>query len=172
MESSPHTHQSTYREALLEHLFVGAVLRNLWIRGPVAVEVMKPQVDDAGYDIVMEANTTLRHIQLKSSFLGATTSSQKVHVRLAEKPSGCVVWIRFDPKTLEIGPFLWLGNPPGQKLPFSAAWKVARHTKGNAEGIKAERPNIRDVPRGAFDPIPTLDILVDRLFGEQEPRET
>jgi hypothetical protein len=29
---------------------------------------MKPQVDDAGYDLVVEANGVIRHIQRKSLF--------------------------------------------------------------------------------------------------------
>ena len=43
-----HTHHSSYREAVLEHLFVGELLRALWCSGPVLTEVMKPQGDDAG----------------------------------------------------------------------------------------------------------------------------
>ena len=110
MSESAHSRQSSYREALLEHLFIGALLRALWCAGPISAEVMKPQVDDAGYDVVVEANGVIRHIQLKSSFHGAKTASQKVHLRLGEKPSGCVIWVVLKPKTLELGPFLWFGS--------------------------------------------------------------
>ena len=126
---------------------------------------MKPQVDDAGYDLVLEANSTIRHIQLKSSFHGASTSTQKIHVRLADKPGGCVVWIRFNPETLELGPFLWFGNPAGHPLPSLEAFKVAKHTKGNAKGVKAERPMLRVVPKGQFKKLDSVDELVLNLFG-------
>jgi hypothetical protein len=171
MNPSPHSHQSTYREALLEHLFVGAILQNLWMRGPIAVEVLKPQVDDAGYDIVMEANKITRHIQLKSSFNKAKTSFQKIHIKLGEKPSGCVIWMRFDPETLEIGPFLWFGSNPGDKLPSLMQLKVAKHAKGDAEGIKADRPNIRKVQKRNFIPIKSIEELVDILFGKGTTNE-
>ena len=78
MNSAIHNIRSSYREAVLEHLFVGELLRVLWLRG-VHGEVLRPFVDDAGYDLVVDANRITRHIQLKSSFLHATTARQKVH---------------------------------------------------------------------------------------------
>lgn len=166
MENSAHRDQSSYREALLEHLFVSAILKHLWQNGPIAAEVMKPQVDDAGYDIVIEVNSVLRHIQLKSSFTGATTSSQKVHLKLGEKTSGCVIWIRFNKETLELGPFLWFGGEPGKPLPDISNFKVARHTKGDATGRKAERQTMRVVTKGKFTEIKTIADLVAVLFGD------
>jgi hypothetical protein len=160
-----HSRQSSYREALLEHLFVGSLLRTLWCAGPVPAEVMKPQVDDAGYDLVVEANGVIRHIQLKSSFRGATTASQKVHLRLGEKPSGCVVWVVFEPETLDLGPFLWFGSLPGAPLPDLASFKVARHSKGDATGHKADRPMIRVIPKGRFTAVATIKGLLGVLFG-------
>jgi hypothetical protein len=62
---------------LLEHLFVGSVQRALWRRaeGRLFAEILKPQVDDAGYDVVMECNGHVRHIQLKSSRIEARPHS-------------------------------------------------------------------------------------------------
>ncbi len=165
MSKAAHSRQSSYREALLEHLFVGALLRTLWCAGPIPAEVMKPQVDDAGYDLVVEANGVIRHIQLKSSFRGAKTASQKVHLRLGEKPSGCVIWVVFEPETLDLGPFLWFGSSPGKPLPDIASFKVARHTKGDATGHKAERPMIRVIPKGRFKSLGTIDEVLAVLFG-------
>ena len=33
---------------------------------------LKPQVDDAGYDLVLETDSVVRHIQLKTSFEGSS----------------------------------------------------------------------------------------------------
>jgi hypothetical protein len=44
--------------------------------------------------------------------------------------------------------------------------KVAKHTKGNAEGIKGERPNLRILPRSHFEPVDSLDSLLCKLFGK------
>jgi hypothetical protein len=138
-----HSEHSSYREKLLEHLFIGEVLRHLWCRGVTCAEFLRPEVDSGGYDLVIACNRVIRHVQLKSSFRDASTGRQNVNVRLAEKPGGCVVWVVFDARTLALGPFLWFGGPPGQPLPDISSHPVARHTKGNAEGVKAERPNIR-----------------------------
>lgn len=40
------------------------------------------------------------------------------------------------------------GGAPGEALPDISDLKVAKDTKGNAEGLKIERPNHRIVPRG------------------------
>ena len=159
-----HTTRSSYREAVLEHLFTGALLKTLWRRG-VHAEVLRPFVDDAGYDLVVDANCVIRHIQLKSSFLHATTSEQRVHQDLGRKPSGCVVWLRFDEATLRLDEYLWFGAAPGHRLPDLSRFKVARHTKGDASGRKAERPMVRVIPKGKFDRIPNMDQLAQRLFG-------
>ncbi len=127
--ATPDNIYSSYREMLLEHLFSGEVMRHLWLRGNIRIETLKPQVDDAGYDLVLEANGVVRHVQLKSSHRDSSTADVKVSLSLAKKPSGCVIWLWFDPLTLQLGPFLWFGGAPGQPLPQIANLKVAKHTR-------------------------------------------
>lgn len=64
---SEHSLHSSYREMLLEHLFAGEVMRHMWLAGCNRLEILKPQVDDGGYDLVLEANSYVRHVQLKPS---------------------------------------------------------------------------------------------------------
>jgi hypothetical protein len=71
-------------------------MKHLWRRGDWRLEVLKPQVDDGGYDLVLDANAIVRHVQLKSSFRGSTVDKVNVNVLLAAKPSGCVVFMWFD----------------------------------------------------------------------------
>jgi hypothetical protein len=165
LNTNEHNLYSTYREVLLEHLFAGAVMRHLWLRDSGRLEMLKPQVDDSGYDLVLEANGIVRHIQLKASHRGAATPGVNINVTLAEKPSGCVIWLRFDPATLDFGPFLWFGGVPGEKLPNLTSFKVTTHTKANAQGIKTARPKIRYVPKAKFESLPSLEDVVTRLFG-------
>lgn len=157
---------SSYREILIEHLFVGEIMRRLWLRGIPQFEVLKPQVDDSGYDLVLEANGIVRHVQLKSSFDAASTRQVKASLKLALKPSACVVWVRFNPATMNLGPFLWFGGEPGHPIPALDGFKIAKHTRANAEGIKQERPNQRSIPKSYFERVATFDELVSRLFGE------
>jgi hypothetical protein len=43
--------------------------------------------------------------------------------------------------------------------------KVAKHTKANATGKKAERPDQRIISRNRFDSLGSLDEVLERLFG-------
>ena len=159
-----HTHHSSYREKLIEHLFVAELLKLSWLHHGCSLEVAKPEVDNSGYDLIAETTGVVRHIQLKTSVLGGKTNSQKIHTKLAEKPSGCVVWVCFNETNLELGPFLYFGAEAGKPLPSLVERKIAKHTKGNKDGVKAERPNIRVLPKNGFKIIKSIAEIYDQLF--------
>ncbi|MEM9591230.1 MAG: hypothetical protein AAF967_07820 [Pseudomonadota bacterium] len=162
-----HSAASSLREQYLEYGFLAGVCRVMWRRGEL-MDVLRSHTDQSGYDLLLEARGIQRHVQLKSSFLGAKTSRQKINTRLAARPSGCIVWIRFDPTTLAEESFLWFGGVPGAPLPDLGA-RVAKHTKGNAEGIKTERADIRVVNKGTFETVNGFEALAVRLFGGDPP---
>lgn len=165
LTTTQHYEHSSYREKLIEHLFVGELLKHSWLKDGCSLEVAKPEVDNAGYDIIAEAHGIVRHIQLKTSVIGGSTASQKVHVKLSDKPSGCVLWIYFDEKTLLLGPFLYFGAEPGEPLPSLSGFSVAKHTKGNKDGVKAERPAIRVIPKRQFQVLASVEGVYKQLFG-------
>ena len=167
MSSTDHSLLSSYREALLEHLFAGEVMRHIWLSDIKRLEVLKPQVDDGGYDLVLETSSVVRHIQLKATFRGSTVRRFTVNAALAGKPSGCVVCMNFEEKTLNLGPFFWFGGAPNERLPDLSAFQIAKHTKGNSQGVKALRPNLRVVPLSAFEPVATIPLLAAKLFGRE-----
>lgn len=127
MIAPEHNMYSSYREMLLEHLFAGAVMRHLWLRGFTRLEMLKSHVDDSGYDLILEANSIVRHIQLKASHHGSATSRVNVNDALARKLSGCVIWMSFDSTTLDFDYFLWFGGEPGKKLPTLSEFDKATH---------------------------------------------
>jgi hypothetical protein len=167
MNTSAHSLHSSYRESLLEHLFAGEIMRHLWLSDFKRLEVLKPQVDDGGYDLVLETASVVRHIQLKATFKGSKVSRFNIHTALASKPSGCVVVLKFDPETLDLGPFYWFGGLPKKPLPDLTEFPIAKHTKGNAEGIKNLRANIRVVPLSRFCEVATIEELSVKLFGDE-----
>ena len=166
MSSSFHSLRSSYRESLLEHLFAGELMRHLWVSGVKRLEVLKPQVDDGGYDLVLETASVVRHIQLKATFRDSKVRRFNINTGLATKPSGCVVCLLFDQRTLDLGPFYWFGGSPTKPLPDLSQFDVAKHTKGNSEGIKNPRPNIRVVPLSEFEPVNNIGQLSVKLFGD------
>jgi hypothetical protein len=58
-----------------------------------------------------------------------------VHVGLDTKPSGCVVWTRFDRNTIALGPFRFFGAE-ARAIAVALGFRIAMHTKENAEDIK------------------------------------
>ena len=164
MDRSKHYVYSSFREKLLEHIFIAELLKRSWLEGSCSIEIAKSEVDSAGHDLIVEAEGIIRHVQLKASAKGSKTPSQKIHIALAEKPSGCVVWIVFDENTLELGPFRFFGGSAGQKLPSLDAMPVAKHTKGNAKGEKLERPQIRVIKKAEFKELSSFDELYHELF--------
>lgn len=156
---------SSYREKTLEHVFVGDCLRRLWALGVWDAEVLTADVDAAGYDLVMEVRGVLRHIQLKASFNGSNVYEQKINAKLGDKPSGCVVWMGFDPRTIELGPFYWFGGIPGEPLPRIDTFRKAKHTKGDSTGKKGERRNSYILKRTTCKRVDTLDAVIELLFG-------
>ena len=163
-EETSHYLYSTLRERIVEHVFVGDALRWLWQRGVTNVEVLRSEFDAGGYDLVMSYRKIVRHIQFKTTMVNGKAASIKARLKLMDKPSGCIIWIIVTSE-LVLHSYLWFGGPPGQPLPDIQDMRIARHTKANAEGKKAERPDHRIVPRGRFERLGSLDEVLERLFG-------
>jgi len=166
--NSENSTRSSQRESIIEHLFIGEILKVLWNdKTTTQVEVLKPQVDDAGYDIVIECKRNSKsdtsipcYIQLKSSFEGSKTAKVSLSERLTKKPNWCVIWIFFDRNTLSLGPYCCFGASPGQPSLDTANFKTTKHTRGG----KAYRPGHRDVPKGKFGKPVSIQVLIDKLF--------
>jgi hypothetical protein len=149
IESSAHSLDSSLREQALGHIFLGQLLAFMWRNGERDIEVLKSEVDRGGYDVVLESNGIIRHIQLKSSFRGAKVREVDVSTKLLRKPGGCILWLEFDRENLAIERYYWFGSKAGTALP-DLGLRISRHSKGNSDGEKNERPIHRIVTRGRF----------------------
>lgn len=160
---------STYsatREHILEHRFLGDVCSELWCRQVFDFAVFHSEVDNSGYDVIIEASGVMRHIQLKAMHTSAKRRSFDIQARLADRPDGCVVLIVHDAQTLATLGYRWFGGPPGEGL-CGMGDRIARHNKGNALGIKSERPALREVSLSKFEALDDASELVSRLFGAE-----
>jgi hypothetical protein len=164
LEASAHSSDSSLREQALGHVFLGQLLTFMWQSGARDIEVLKSEVDRGGYDVVLESNGIIRHVQLKSSFRGSKVREVDVSTKLLRKPGGCILWLEFDPESLAIGSYYWFGGKAGTALPDLGA-RVSRHSKGNSEGEKNERPIHRVLSRGRFEALADINEVVERLFG-------
>lgn len=162
-------HATVLREKVFEHAFLGDLTRTL-LRAGRRCEVLRAEFDGSGFDVALEADGVLRHVQLKAMKANGKRAHVDIHTALAAKPSGCVVWMLIDPETFETTAYRWFGGPPGRPLP-ALGDKAVRHTKADSEGKKAERPDLREVRRGRFETVPSLDGLIERLFGDEATRD-
>ncbi len=160
---------SSFVEKLIEHAFISEMLQEAAFARKQRLEVSRPEVDMAGYDLLMECGGVIRHVQLKASKSQSKTSVQKVHLDLGKKPSGCVVWIFWEVDDAQnrvvLSPFLFFGSSPGKPLPSLSGFRTAKHTKGDSTGRKKERPMIRSIPKGKFKVLGSANELLNRLFG-------
>ena len=168
-QSSEYSSRSAFFEKVVEHVFVAELLQESIYRHGVTMEVLRSEIDASGYDLVLECNEVLRYVQLKTSYEGSKTSRQKIHIALANKPSGCVIWIirheDADSARMKLS-YRYFGGAAGEPLPSLSGFPVAKHTKGNAEGFKAERPSMRVVAQKHFQSILTTQELFSKLFGQ------
>ena len=123
--------------------------------------------------MVFARGAKVRHIQLKTRSAAGAARSFPINIGLSLKPSAAVILILItedlDTGSFVLGPFHCLGSP-GMPLTLNA-YPVHRHTKANAVGLKAERPNHRRVPLSAFTA--TFDSapeVVEWLFSTRESR--
>ena len=159
-----HSRHSVLRERIVEHLFIGEVLRILWTRDIFDAEILRSEFDAGGYDLVMCRGLIVRHVQLKVSLTDSSTSKITASLRLLDRPSGCILWLLVT-KSLELDSFLWFGSEPGERLLDITDMETARHVKGDAQGTKLERNNHRRIPRSEFVKLGTIGEVLDRLFG-------
>jgi hypothetical protein len=164
IEASAHSLDSSLREQALGHLFLGQLLSFMWRYGTRDIEVLRSEVDRSGYDLVLESNGVVRHVQLKSSFRGSRVREVDVSTKLLLKPGGCVLWLEFDNNTLNIERIFWFGGKAGSPLP-DLGLRVSRHSKGTSEGTKKERPLHRVLTRGRCQALDGISELVEKLFG-------
>lgn len=61
------SHQSTFYEQLVEHVFISEVLQEVWYGFGKTIEVLRSEVDTSGYNVIFECDGILRHVQLKTS---------------------------------------------------------------------------------------------------------
>lgn len=139
-------------------------MQRLWQLGVTNVEVLRAEFDASGYDLVMCCGDVMRHMQFKASLVDGKRAEVAVNERLAQAPSGCVVWLSVT-DDLDIREYRWFGAKPGHRLPALANYRLGRHTRGNSSGVKSERPSQRVVPKTAFQTLGDLDDVLECLFG-------
>ena len=159
--------RSTYRESLLEAIFVSELVQVAWVLGYEDVEVARAFVDFKGYDLIATSGDITRHIQLK----GVRQPRIKMHRGIELKESGCCVLLRprASGKRIEMR-YQYFGPSPGGRLVFADDVKVAKGAhwvKRDGKTVKPEKENHVVVPRSRFSPAEPahMEDLIPLLLG-------
>lgn len=160
---------SVLREKVVEHIFLAELSKALLLDLKLPFEVLRAEFDANGYDVVIEAGSVLRHVQLKATATTGRRAHVDVQTALSEKPNGCVVWLFVDPDSLALGPFLWFGRDAGRRMP-SLGDREVRHSRGDASGEKKVRSGLRRLPKGEFVRFETMSELVRAMFARPDDR--
>jgi len=160
--SDAHFLHSARREKILENLFIGEVLRELWRRDIFDAELLQSDIDAAGYDLVLSLENGIRHIQLKASIKPKTWP---VNGKIVDKPSGCVIIILVS-NNLDMNGFLWFGNELGKSCDDIRSLTGAKHSKGDSTGKKAHRRDTYKMGKSKFEKMDSIGAVVDALVGE------
>ena len=161
--------KSNFYEQMIEHVFLSEVLQETWFRYKTVVEILRAEIDSSGYDVVLECNEVIRHVQLKTSITNARKTIIKANTGLCTKPSGCIIWIEWELNESKRVTFNYLlfGSKPGEPLPDIYGHKIAKHVKADSQGIKKERPSMREIKKTEFKKIKDIGELIEVLFGLQ-----
>ncbi len=160
-----HSKKSRFREKMIECKFLSELFEKLWLKRQFDIEVSRPLVDDAGYDLVISSKTTTHFLQLKSKKKGGRAGNLKVHLNLFSKRNSGILLIEFkETDALHIilqYKYLNLQCVDPKKL------STAKHTKSNADGKKNKRPNIKVVKPSSLNSI-TIDDFIKELSHENK----
>lgn len=157
------TRYSSLREKIVEHLFLGEILRGLWAAGKYGAEVSRSESDSFGYDVVIECGPVIRHIQLKSK-RGRPPRKVSIARSLGKKPGGCVVCMILE-NDLRIRDYRWFGGSPGNTLPSMSGLSPSKRLRRDKAGERPPRSNHIDVPISKFEMVSTIADLTSKLFG-------
>ncbi|MDE2882222.1 MAG: hypothetical protein OYL41_00420 [Acidobacteriota bacterium] len=152
-----HSGRSNYRESLIEKQFLHRLLDALWPEEEV--EVLRPDVDLGGYDLVLEARGEVRHLQLKSALHKFKKKNRIVRGRLSSKPAGCVLGIVVD-DDLRPKHYRWFGAAPGERLADVTNYPVATRP-----GTNKPRLDAYEVPAECFRRLERIEQVIAALFG-------
>jgi hypothetical protein len=173
-------------EKILEYRFLAELTSELY-KHDTPCDVMRGDVDHYGYDLVIEANGILRHIQLKGITAAAKEEGKKgkggkewgqgwhCNDNLWELGSGCIVLLKHEEHCSKISGIKFFGGPPGKKL--SEAPTLDTKDPPEPRAVKGKKPSKKVwVTQSYFgEPLKKgeeVKELARLLFGELPPSQS
>jgi hypothetical protein len=160
--------RSSYVENVLRHAFLAELSCLVWENDPFdSLKISNGEVDDSGYDVVLERGNVVRHIQLKQAHEEKVPKKFSVRVSFATLPGSCMVVISHALTDLRPKSYSFYGSNPTEPMPYIEAHRTTKSSgRRNADGDRVLRINYRDIPFGRFKRGLSAGELLDELFPE------
>ena len=167
-------------EKILEYRFLAELTSELYWRD-TPFDVMRGDVDHHGYDLAIEANGILRHIQLKGIKAKGQAGDWEFNVNLWQRGSGCIVILEHEEHCRKISGIRFLGGPPGRPLPQYLPLLTKKNLETYLERnlntcLEGKQPSKKvKLTKGCIPQLTKeeeVKELVLKLFGELPPRRS
>jgi hypothetical protein len=158
--------RSSHVENVLRHAFLAELAGEVWRDDPnEPLGISKAEVDDSGYDLVLERNGTIRRVQMKHAHEQKTPKSFSVRVEFATYPGSCIVVISHTLSDLKPASYSFYGGGPDEEMPYIEAHRTTKSpVRRGADGKRKLRVNYRDVPFSRFKNGLPMRQLLQELF--------
>ena len=113
---------SRFFENLLEHRFLYDLGRELVLREPPQLlGILKAEVDMEGIDLTLTCGGMIRNIQMKTRSKAPAPTSYNISDAVWKATDACILWMIYDPNTLEPIDYYLLGCP----LPSLSGFRIS-----------------------------------------------
>jgi hypothetical protein len=158
--------RSSHVENVVRHAFLAELAGEVWRDDPhEPLGISNAEVDDAGYDLVLERDATIRRIQLKQAHDKKIPKKFSVRVEFATHPGSCIVVVAHSLLDLKPTSYSFYGSAPTEPMPYVEAHRTtAAPGRRKADGSRILRIRYRDVPFSRFKKNLSMRQLIRELF--------
>lgn len=158
--------RSSHVENVLRHAFLAELASEVWRDDPnEPLGISNAEVDDSGYDVVIERNAIIRRIQIKQHHEGKVPRAYSVRVGFATYPGSCIVAIAHSLIDLRPVSYSYYGSGPEEPMPYIEAHRSTKAPgRRTADGQRIIRLKYRDVPFSRFKKNLSIRQLIEELF--------
>jgi hypothetical protein len=158
--------RSSHVENVLRHAFLAELAGEVWRDDPnEPLGISNAEVDDSGYDVVLERSATIRRVQLKQHHQDKAPRAFSVRVEFATYAGSCVVAIAHSLVDLKPTSYSFYGGGPDESMPYIEAHRTTKAAgRRTAEGTRVLRLKYRDVPFSRFKKNLSMRQLIAELF--------
>jgi hypothetical protein len=158
--------RSSHVENVLRHAFLAELASEVWRDDPnEPLGISKAEVDDSGYDLVIERNGAIRRIQMKHAHEEKTPKSFSARVEFATSPGSCIVVVSHSLADLKPTSYSFYGSGPEKEMPHIEAHRTTKSPgRRGPDGKRKLRLKYRDVPYSRFKKGLSMRQLLQELF--------